>query len=208
MADKYPDFATLSRNETSGIDYRILVRRAGTNHSILAIHGGGIEPGTSEIADAIAAQEFSFYAFDGLKARDNSDLHITSTHFDEPMCLILAAESGTVITIHGEGAEADAVFVGGRDTVLGDSLGAALTARGFDVRRHPQRRLQGLEPENVCNRGKSGKGVQFELSRGVRESMFKSLSREGRKCPTARFRAFVEAIRGVLAASARTAAAG
>jgi phage replication-related protein YjqB (UPF0714/DUF867 family) len=47
MADKYPDFATLSRHEVSGIDYRIPGRRAKTSRAIVAVHGGGGGAGTS-----------------------------------------------------------------------------------------------------------------------------------------------------------------
>jgi poly-gamma-glutamate hydrolase-like protein len=70
VADKYRNFAAL-----------------------VAPHGGGIEPGTSELADAIAASDLSFYTFEGLKPSGNTDLHITSTRFDEPMCLTLLASS-------------------------------------------------------------------------------------------------------------------
>jgi phage replication-related protein YjqB (UPF0714/DUF867 family) len=198
--DKYPDFDTLSQHETVGIDFRILARRARAALAMVAPHGGGIEPGTSEIADGIAAEDFSFYAFDGLKPRGNADLHITSTRFDEPMCLALLALSEVVVTLHGEDSEGndEAVFLGGLDDELGHHLCVALGARDFDVRRHPDRRLQGLEPENLCNRGIIGKGVQFELSRAVRRQMFRSLSREGRRHPTQRFRDFVDAVRSVL----------
>ena len=55
MADTYPNFAALAQHERSGIDYRVVVRRAEPAFAIMAPHGGGIEPGTSEIADAIAA---------------------------------------------------------------------------------------------------------------------------------------------------------
>jgi phage replication-related protein YjqB (UPF0714/DUF867 family) len=200
MADKYPDFETLSRNETSGIDFRILVRRAGAALAIVAPHGGGIEPGTSEIAEAVAGEEFSFYAFEGLKSRRNADLHITSTRFDEPMCLTVIAQSEAVVTLHGEDSAGDGegVFLGGLDDTLGARFRIALEARAFDVRRHPNRQLQGLERENLCNRGTSGKGVQLELSQGVRKEMFQSLSREGRKQTTARFGDFVDALRAVL----------
>src|SRR5215204_7667794 len=102
MADKYPDFETLSRNERAGIDFGILVRRAKPAFAIVSPHGGGIEPGTSEIADATASSELSYYAFEGLKSSGNSDLHITSTRFDEPLCLTLVGESEVVVTIHGE----------------------------------------------------------------------------------------------------------
>jgi phage replication-related protein YjqB (UPF0714/DUF867 family) len=200
MPDKYPDFDALSRNETAGIDFRILVRRSKTAFAIVAPHGGGIEPGTTEIADAIAREEFSFYGFEGLKRFGNSDLHITSTRFDEPLCLTVIGESETVITIHGEQSDenGDPVFVGGLDEEFGDSLGAALRANGFDVRKHPDSDLQGLEPLNLCNRGKSGMGVQLELSQSLRRQMFLSLTREGRRCTTARFGEFVDALNSVL----------
>jgi phage replication-related protein YjqB (UPF0714/DUF867 family) len=200
MADKYPDFDALSRNETSGIDFGISIRRARDAFAIVAPHGGGIEPGTSEIADAIARDEFSFYAFEGLKSSGNADLHITSTRFDEPMCLTVVGQSDVVVTIHGEQSEAESggVFLGGLDEQLGRLLGAALQANGFVVRKHPDPQLQGREPENVCNRGRSGRGVQLELSRRTRREMFASLSREGRKRTTAKFRTFVDTIFSVL----------
>ena len=114
MADKYPNFDVLSRSEISGIDYQISVRRAGDAFAIVAPHGGGIEPGTSEIADAIAAGEFSFYAFEGLKSSGNTDLHITSTRFDEPMCLTLIRQSDIVLTLHGEDSDGMATRIFGR----------------------------------------------------------------------------------------------
>ncbi len=200
MADKYPNFDTLSKNEISGVDFRVLLRRAQMAFAVVAPHGGGIEPGTSEIADGIAGEELSFYAFEGLKSTGNSDLHITSTRFDEPMCILLISRSDVVVTIHGEHSETDGegVFLGGLDDDLGPRVGAALEAGGFDVRKHKDKGLQGREPKNVCNRGTSGKGVQLELSRAVRKEMFSSLTREGRREKTGRFCDFIDALRSML----------
>jgi phage replication-related protein YjqB (UPF0714/DUF867 family) len=199
MADTYCNFAELAAHEDAGIDYQVLVRRATPAFAIVAPHGGGIEPGTSEIADGIAAGTHSFYAFDGLKAKGNGKLHITSTRFDEPLCLLLLSSSVVVVTLHGEQSEdGEGVFVGGLDTELGGQICAALTEQGFDVRVHPNPNLQGHEPENICNRGISGAGVQLELSRSVRETLFDSLTKEGRTHPTPRFTVFVTAVRAVL----------
>jgi phage replication-related protein YjqB (UPF0714/DUF867 family) len=196
MADKYPNFAALEQHERSGIDYTVVIRRAEPAFAIVAPHGGGIEAGTSEIADAIASQRWSFYTFEGLKRSGNGVLHITSTHFDEPMCLILLGDTSRVVTIHGEESDDDGegVFLGGLDAELGTSIGALLMAQGFDVRKHPDCNLQGLEPQNICNRGTAGVGVQLELSRAVRETLFDSLTREGRKHPKPRFKVFVDAV--------------
>ena len=199
MADKYPDFETLAHSETPGVDFRILVRRA-RSIALLAPHGGGIEPGTSELADAIAGDRLSFYAFEGMKPQGNGDLHITSTHFDEPMCLTVVPQSGVVLALHGEGTSTDddVVFLGGLDDALGCRVRVALQAQGFDVRHHTDPRLQGREANNICNRGRTGRGVQLELPQSTRRAMFRSLSRDGRKETTQRFRDFVAALRVVL----------
>ena len=196
MADTYPNFAALEQNERAGIDYCVIARREEEAFTIAAPHGGGIEPGTSEIAAAIARLRWSFYTLEGLKRSGNSVLHITSTRFDEPICLALLAATSRVVTIHGEESDDDGegVFVGGLDADLGACVGAALSAQGFDVRKHPDPDLQGLDPRNICNRGTAGAGVQLELSRAVRETLFESLTREGRKHPTPRFSVFVEAV--------------
>ncbi|MEO8180171.1 MAG: poly-gamma-glutamate hydrolase family protein [Deltaproteobacteria bacterium] len=196
MPDTYANFYALSRDETPGIDFRIHLTRADAAIALVAPHGGGIEPGTSEIAEAIAGERFSCYSFDGLKRSGNSELHITSTHFDEPMCIALIAQSDVVVTIHGEAGEASdaAVFLGGSNNELGEQIGTALTNSGFLVRPQPNRDLLGLEPCNLCNRGRSARGVQLELSLALRRTMFQSLTREGRRYPQAPFEAFVAAV--------------
>ena len=133
MADKYPNFATLALNERSGIDYGVIVRRARPAFAIIAPHGGGIETGSSEIADAIADEGFSFYAFEGLKSSRNAVLHITSTRFDEPMCFNILGNSGVVLTIHGEDSDGagEGVFVGGLDIALGAQIGTAVDGGGL-----------------------------------------------------------------------------
>ena len=123
-------------------------------------------------------------------------MHITSTHFDEPMCLILLGDTSRVVTIHGEEGDDDGegVFVGGLDLELGTRMGALLTAQGFDVRKHPDPNLQGLDPRNICNRGAAGAGVQLERSRAVRVTLFESLTREERKQSKPRLKVFVDAV--------------
>jgi len=200
MADAYANFDELSRHEVPGVDFGIRLRQARAPFALVAPHGGGIEPGTSEIADAVADEQHSFYAFEGLKRAGNGVLHITSTHFDEPMALSIVTRSSVVVTIHGEHGEneGDGVFVGGLADDLGLQISAELQSKGFDARPHSNPELQGRNPKNICNRGASGEGVQLEVSRAVRKQMFESLSQEGRKHTTQRFRDFVEALRCAL----------
>jgi phage replication-related protein YjqB (UPF0714/DUF867 family) len=191
MADKYKNFWEIASSLTLGRDFRVRLRNVGTNIAIIAPHGGGIEPGTSEIADAIAARELSFYAFEGIRSRRNGELHITSTRFDEPRCVTLLAASARAITIHGENSSDPVVYLGGRDREMLIRLRSALRRQGFCVKSHQSCNLRGRDPANICNRTSAGTGIQIELSKGLRRSFFRSLSKKGRCTKTPRFHEFV-----------------
>lgn len=169
MADKYTSFDELKRLEPVRA-YRIEVHDVGSRIAILAPHGGGIEPGTSEVSRAIARDDLSLYLFEGVKKRANSDLHITSTRIDEPHCLQLLRAVDVVVAVHGEGGNREVVYLGGLHLELGERIGGQLEAQGFRVERHASALLQGTDPANVCNRGARGSGVQLELSAGLRKT--------------------------------------
>ncbi len=194
MPDMYSSFSRLALNENHE-HFCMRVRSRHGTIAIIAPHGGKIEPGTSEIADAIAGNDLSFYAFEGKKPRGNRKLHITSTRFDEPGCMALIDEAITVISIHGENSEEKIVFIGGLDEQLQDQLRESLHRRGFRVEKHADPCLQGRDRENICNRGKTGKGVQLELSKGLRRSFFESLTEHGRQIKNKRFTDFVVGVR-------------
>jgi len=198
MTDQYSRFEALARREVDGRDFRVRSCQRDGPTIVVAPHGGRIEPGTSEIAEAIAGADLSFYAFEGTKPRHNGWLHITSTRFDEPQCLKLIASVERVVTIHGENSLDKIVFLGGRDVGGLAHLSAALERRGFSVRKHRIRALQGLAPSNICNRGKGRAGIQLELSRGLRSTLFRSLSTEGRTTRTQRFHEFIAAVRDAI----------
>jgi phage replication-related protein YjqB (UPF0714/DUF867 family) len=197
MTDIYDNFAELEKAENRK-NYRIrpLPRPAAVT-AVIAPHGGGIEPGTSKIARAIASADLSFYAFEGKKARHNRDLHITSTHFDEPKCLALLAASEHVLAIHGQCGDEDVVLLGGLDGGMKQRLRESLRQSGFTVQAIQKPGLDGRSEKNICNRGIGGAGVQMELSAGMRRRFFKS--RQGRQ----RFRKFVAAVRKVFAPESR-----
>ena len=194
--DKYADYRLLAAARTEGKDFRVRVRSInGCPTVVVAPHGGGIEPGTSEIAEAIAGDDLTFYTFDGVMAKGNGRLHITSTRFDEPRCLEAVQAGSRVLTIHGEASKKPVVFVGGRDMEWRRRLTAAVAKRGFTVEAHSDPALQGEDPANLCNRGRSGAGVQLELSDGLRRTFFQSLRASGRQVRTPKFAEFVAAVR-------------
>ncbi|MFG3244610.1 poly-gamma-glutamate hydrolase family protein [Streptomyces sp. NPDC048157] len=174
MADTYANWAALSAVEVEGTDYRIEVRRTPSRLSHIAIHGGGIEPGSSEVADAVAsASRQQYYGMISTKpAGQNATLHITSTHFDEPRCVALQSSVTQTLSYHGLGGTDEVTHLGGLDENLRQRVGHALEAAGFLVEWTPGEEVGGTSPANIANRNRSRAGIQLEMTRGLRESFF------------------------------------
>ena len=221
--DKYSCFEELRAHGAMGSDYEVRGRGGWSGIAVLSIHGGRIEPGTSEIADAIAGADHSFYSFRGIKQSGNRDLHITSTAFDEPSALEIVCRSETIISIHGSRGQEEVVHVGGLDSELRRCIEAKLRLAGFQAPlgscssypesgdgypvsgttataekpENPFRmemRLRGLDKRNICNRCRRAGGVQLEISKGLRARLLRSLSNGAGTAPGT-FPWFIKAVR-------------
>ena len=198
--DTFSHFADLDKQFTEGVDFCRTARNQGGAILILAPHGGGIERGTSELARSIAGDNLSLYLFEGLMptARQSQALHITSTKFDEPGCLTLTSTFQKALAIHGCDGREPMLYVGGRDDDLKNALIAELSVRGHPVQPGTER-FAGIFSTNICNRTSSGKGVQLELSNGLRRSLFDDWrTRKGRKTTTSLFAKLASDIGDVL----------
>jgi phage replication-related protein YjqB (UPF0714/DUF867 family) len=166
--DTYNNFRELNHSEKLNEDFRISIFDVGSPITIIAPHGGKIEPKTSYIADSIARQAFNCYRFEGIKRNDNRHLHITSHNFDEPQALKLIARSRIVVAVHACTDDVPLVYPGGRHSELIGAIAIALKAAGIMV-ADGNLKYRGLNSKNICNRGISGKGAQLEISRGLRD---------------------------------------
>ncbi len=171
-ARTYRGYADLAAAQVRGRDFEIDVRRRPDSPvAVIAPHGGRIEDGTSEIARAIAADDFNLYLLEGLRPSLNyRALHLTSHLFDEPECVALVRECRFVVAIHGCAGREQRVLLGGRDAVLKDAIARSLAEQSLTavVAGH---RYPALRPENICNRGAHGQGVQLEITHSLRRSM-------------------------------------
>jgi phage replication-related protein YjqB (UPF0714/DUF867 family) len=166
--DRYSSFGELQRHETLDKDYTLSFRNPGSRVTIMAPHGGKIEPRTSDLARRIAGDNYNLYCFEGIKEKDNACLHITSHRFDEPGAVKLAAKSKVVVAVHACTGIAGLVHIGGLNKKLGSMIAGELQNRGIGVSKdHP--RFQGSNPANICNRGATGMGVQLEVTRDLRD---------------------------------------
>jgi phage replication-related protein YjqB (UPF0714/DUF867 family) len=170
-ADQYRNFAELHAAERELIDYRIVTIDRGSPVTIIAPHGGRIEPPTSRIATLLAAEAFNLYCFEGLrKDLDHHELHITSHNFDEPQGCKLVGASDVVVAFHGQQDRdrPNCVDIGGLDRVLRDRMAYELERDGFEARTEGHL-FPATGAENICNRGRRGRGVQLELPRSLRD---------------------------------------
>jgi phage replication-related protein YjqB (UPF0714/DUF867 family) len=168
-AKAYRSYADLARAQVRDRDYRIVVeRRSAAPVAVIAPHGGGIENGTSELARAIAGSDCNLYLFEGMRAsRNYKALHLTSRYFDEPECLELIADCRYVVAVHGCAGLEPSVLIGGLDGELRAALGEAIGAAGIMVLTSGHR-FPAVHPDNVCNRGARGRGVQLEVTEALR----------------------------------------
>ncbi len=190
MADRYGSFAELTRDQREGRDYCVVVARRDSRVLVMAPHGGKIEPYTTELAQVIAGHDFSFFSFMGIKERNNyEELHVASGRYDEPRALELAESAEFVLTIHGQrDGSRQFVMPGGRDLEARQAIAQALSSAGFVV-LPPKRHLRGEHPDNICNRGRTRRGVQLEISSGLRAQLRDDPGRRA---------AFSAAVRGTL----------
>lgn len=172
-ADKYANYATLAASEKEHTDYQIVVNDVSSPITIMAIHGGRIERGTSELLNTMSS-EFNKYAFEGMKEAGNFDLHITSANFDEPKAMDLVSRSKDCLSLHGyigkKGAKA-AFCLGGQNEVLAQKIANNLKILGddFDI-LFPCDAYPGKHENNIVNRCENA-GVQIEMNSALRDAL-------------------------------------
>ncbi|MBV2155201.1 poly-gamma-glutamate hydrolase family protein [Kitasatospora sp. SUK 42] len=206
-ADLYPSNTALYTDPAlvEGVDYGRRYRRhliddqspqsrtALVRTTVIAPHGGGIEGGTSELCLSIAGYHpadlaptptagpvYDFWMFEGLRASNNSALHVTSTHCDDGVARALCGGSSNVLSLHGctpaqAGLEAgaQAVLVGGLNSTFRQYLMEEFAAAGIRaVTASGEEEIAGISPENICNRSLLGMGAQLEMTTDLRAAMF------------------------------------
>jgi len=201
----------LQRGYVLGRDFRITFGDSKIELCLLiAPHGGGIEPGSSEIMRAVAEPSgWAWYEFAGFLRQGNKEaLHISSTSFDEPTLKSMLPQAGFVVAFHGATEFREPiVYVGGkwklgRNTVI-ESINGTFSKHGIqavDAIDSPvAEHLRGLDDSNITNLGRRAEGIQLEFSRGARNLLFPpDSSREARGYRSAKLRPLATSIDGAI----------
>ncbi|MFV0135485.1 poly-gamma-glutamate hydrolase family protein [Streptomyces sp. HMX87] len=171
----YPYFRALAASKTLGIDYDIKNRYGVGDYLVyIAIHGGAIEPPTSQLAAYCAGKNGAYYSFEGLSNLTASTLALPAVTFDEPFCQVNVGNAARAISLRGvedQRENEEVAYVSGLDDVLVALVTQELAAAGFVVDTPPLR-FEGSDPQNIVNKAKVGGGVQIDLTRSLRKSFY------------------------------------
>ncbi|MER5204607.1 poly-gamma-glutamate hydrolase family protein [Streptomyces sp. NPDC002825] len=153
------DFGRRSRRHEQFDGYLSKVGTYTAKTAILAIHGGQIERGTSELCLAIAGYDPSdankpallptvhdYWMFEGMRSSNNTELHVTSVNCDDHVARALAASHLNTLSLHGcqysklgipdtmvwpSQSDPKLVVVGGLDKTFREALVYELNKAGF-----------------------------------------------------------------------------
>jgi phage replication-related protein YjqB (UPF0714/DUF867 family) len=165
----FNSFAELVMNCELNADYRIQVLDRGAKTTIICIHGGAIEPLTSELATAIAGDEHNLYDLQGLRAREARQLRIPLARFDEVRLFTLLKRSYLAVSVDGVSGADPLIHLGGSNSLLKQIMYQQLTQSGFKVVA-PHTPGAAHDPARFYNAAISG-GVLLELSESLRGEM-------------------------------------
>jgi phage replication-related protein YjqB (UPF0714/DUF867 family) len=144
---------------------------------VIAIHGGGIEPGTEEIARYVANRSgASLYVYAGRRAAGNILLHQSSHTINiekRPLAVQFLNHVKIAISIHGHGRKKNRVYTGGlhQNMVQRFVELARPVLSAYEWISNPEitpPELRGQSPFNIVNLP-PGRGMQLELPRKLRK---------------------------------------
>ncbi len=127
-----------------------------------------------------------FWLFEGLLPSGNGYLHVTASHYDEPIATELVQNARRCISLHGcSDIQANGkIQIGGRDHKLRHIILKELTVVGIPAEITTNPMLDGDLPDNIANKTKIGGCVQLEMGTSYRASLFGINTRPQRKNTT------------------------
>ncbi|MHB1356306.1 MAG: poly-gamma-glutamate hydrolase family protein [Anaerolineae bacterium] len=169
MIKPFNSFSEMVLNCEQNLDYRVQVTDLGAKATIICIHGGAIEPLTSELASEIAGAQHNLYDLLGLRVGDNRQLRIPVARFDEVRLFTLLKRSQTAVSIDGVPGTDPVVHLGGGNALFKQLLHDQLTQAGYKVAA-PYTPGAAHDPVRFYNAAIAG-GVLLELSESLRAEM-------------------------------------
>lgn len=170
MGDKFTDLTSL-KQQVPRSAFRVLCLDRKSPVTVMSVHGGFIEPGTSELARFVAGRTYNYFDFQCLRADMAKDMHVTSTRFRDEGLTALLDRSVIAVSIHGMGNQKQpAIWLGGINHRLKEIVYNVLFGKGFPISLEAPL-YKGEHPGNVVNLPREN-GVQLEISDEFLQQLF------------------------------------
>jgi phage replication-related protein YjqB (UPF0714/DUF867 family) len=147
---------------------------AGLSFVIVALYGGVDEIGTDICAEHIAGDTLSLHT---LSARFTGPVNGTEViyrplrHHPEGVALVESCDTAIAIRGRQTAAEMEAdIVIDGLDTNLITTVAHALHYAGFTARISILS-TRAKHPDNICNRGRRGCGIELDISHDLRQRL-------------------------------------
>ncbi|HLR19591.1 MAG TPA: poly-gamma-glutamate hydrolase family protein [Staphylococcus sp.] len=174
MVDQFKSMTELMTYTSESVDWEIHTRQTEQPVIITAVHGGAIERGTTELAQAISESgNYNYYTFKGVRRNKNNELHVTSRHFDEPKLMQMVNDNRYAISVHGCMGDKPEVYIGGKDQKLIHHIKSQLSKIDVAAKDAPAH-ISGIHDDNFVNCCQHKAGVQLELTARLRKDLFKN----------------------------------
>ncbi|NWK84615.1 poly-gamma-glutamate hydrolase family protein [Staphylococcus sp. GSSP0090] len=172
-SDYYSSMTELYNDTKEGVDWKKDTRDTGKSVLIVAPHGGNIEQGTTELTKLVANNgNFDYFSFEAIRPSNNTQLHVTSTHYDDATLHDMIQDRSATISIHGAQGDEQIVYLGGLKSSLRDAIQSQLEGKGFNVKVPPEY-IGGANSNNFINKIEGSTGIQLELTTALRKAFFK-----------------------------------
>lgn len=198
--DTFKSLASLKQSLNEGQDFSISVVDRDSRVTVVSPHGGKIEPGTSELARALAERGYNLFDFQALSDNAGRTGHVTSTNFRDARLTSLLNKSTVCVSFHRMRDRHRTIYLGGKNQRLKEIAARSLKEAGFRCTTDPPR-LKGVESDNFVNLAQD-KGLQVEIPVLLADSLIPDIDSKARLVSpyelqtnhSGRFSDFVEAI--------------
>ncbi|MCY1039358.1 poly-gamma-glutamate hydrolase family protein [Staphylococcus nepalensis] len=170
--DKYESMEELQKETKKGVDWKINTEKNDSDTIIAAMHGGAIEPGTTELAKYTARLgNYDYFSFEGIRSENNSELHVTSVNYNNDVLHNMVSGKQYSVMIHGYKGDKAIAYIGGKDKALRLEITDELKSKGIKAEEAPDL-IEGRANSNPANMNEKGEGVQIEMTTALREQLF------------------------------------
>ena len=171
IKDKYQSMTQLESETVEGVDWKKIQEIMVRKYLLLRHMEETLNKERQNNESFGEKGNYDYFSFEAIRPKNNTELHVTSTHYDDPTLNQMIQNRTATISIHGAAGTDQIIYLGGPPSTLRDEMETQLKSSGFTVMA-PLDYIGGVKKNNFINREKNNTGVQLELTTALRKTFF------------------------------------